>query len=64
MMGNESRLPERSPQTLIELLELWMEEDSRVDSGLEAWEELKQALDRSRPAEELQNEVYPRTAHD
>jgi hypothetical protein len=42
-------LPRRSLGTVAELLESWIQEDSRLEGGLEAWEQLKRALDGSRP---------------
>ena len=38
-------LPERSAQAVIDLLDSWIEEDSRLDNGVQAWERLKRALD-------------------
>jgi hypothetical protein len=40
--------PEPSARALTDLLESWLEEDSRLDGGAEAWEQLKRALDSSR----------------
>ena len=41
-------LPDGSARAVIDLLESWIEEDSRLDGGVEAWEQLKRALDSSR----------------
>ena len=51
--------PERSTQSVIDLLESWIEEDSRLDSGVEAWEELKRALDSSRSGGRLLFPAHP-----
>ena len=51
--------PERSTQAVIDLLESWIEEDSRLDSGVEAWEELKRALDSSRSGGRLLFPAHP-----
>ena len=40
--------PERSTRAVIDLSESWIEGNSRLDSGVEAWEQLKRALDSSR----------------
>jgi hypothetical protein len=40
--------PDRSTRAVVDLLESWIEEDSRLDSGVETWEQLKRALDSSR----------------
>jgi hypothetical protein len=40
--------PDRSTRAVVDLLESWIEEDSRLDTGVETWEQLKRALDRSR----------------
>ena len=36
------------PTEAIRLLQSWVAEDARVDGGLEAWEALKEGLDRHR----------------
>ena len=41
-------LSEPSARAVIDLLDSWIEEDSRLDNGVEAWQELKRALDSSR----------------
>jgi uncharacterized protein (DUF433 family) len=41
----KARRPEAS---VIDLLDSWLEEDSRREGGPEAWEELKRSLDRDR----------------
>ncbi|OFW21527.1 MAG: hypothetical protein A3H97_09680 [Acidobacteria bacterium RIFCSPLOWO2_02_FULL_65_29] len=38
----------RPTETAIQLLQAWIEEDSKVDGGLEAWETLKKELDSHR----------------
>ena len=44
---------ERSTRAVIDLLEPWIEEDSRLDSGVEGWEQLKRALDSPRSGDRL-----------
>ena len=41
-------LARRSAQSAADLLESWLEEDSRVEGGLESWEQLKRNLDSDR----------------
>ena len=38
----------RPVQDAINLLESWIQEDSRLDGGLDSWEQLKRALDSHR----------------
>jgi hypothetical protein len=38
------------PHSAVELLDSWLEEDSRVEGGLESWEQLKRLLDNDRPS--------------
>ena len=40
----------RPAQSAADLLESWLEEDSRVEGGLESWEQLKRNLDSDRPS--------------
>jgi hypothetical protein len=53
--------PEPSARALIDLLESWLEEDSRLDGGAEAWEKLKRALDSSRCGS---RRLFPEPAQD
>jgi uncharacterized protein (DUF433 family) len=41
---------QRPTEAAIQLLQSWLDEDSKVDGGLEAWEDLKRALDSHRTA--------------
>jgi uncharacterized protein (DUF433 family) len=41
---------QRPAHSAVELLDSWLEEDSRVEGGLESWEQLKRNLDRDRPS--------------
>ncbi len=38
----------RPAESVIDLLDSWLEEDSRREGGLESWEQLKRNLDRDR----------------
>ncbi len=40
----------RPAESVIDLLDSWLEEDSRREGGLEWWEQLKRNLDRDRPS--------------
>jgi uncharacterized protein (DUF433 family) len=40
----------RPAESAIDLLDSWLEEDSRLEGGLESWEQLKRNLDRDRPS--------------
>lgn len=40
----------RPAESVIDLLDSWLEEDSRLDGGLESWEQLKRNLDTDRPS--------------
>jgi uncharacterized protein (DUF433 family) len=40
----------RPSESAIDLLDSWLEEDSRLEGGLESWEQLKRNLDRDRPS--------------
>jgi len=53
--------PDRSTRAVVDLLESWIEEDSRLDSGVEAWEQLKRALDSSRSGG---RRLFPASARD
>jgi uncharacterized protein (DUF433 family) len=43
-------LARRPAESVIDLLDSWLEEDSRLDGGLESWEQLKRNLDTDRPS--------------
>jgi uncharacterized protein (DUF433 family) len=40
----------RPAESAIDLLDSWLEEDSRLEGGLESWEQLKRNLDSDRPS--------------
>jgi predicted HTH domain antitoxin len=46
---DKKELPPRPVGTVAELLESWIQEDSRLEGGFETWKQLKRALDCSRP---------------
>ena len=56
--------PDRSARAVIDLLESWIEVDSRLDGGVEAWEQLKRAqlYDEIADPRELRN-LAPDQAH-
>ncbi|HEU4891517.1 MAG TPA: DUF433 domain-containing protein [Vicinamibacterales bacterium] len=41
---------QRPTESAADLLESWLEEDSKVEGGLESWEQLKRNLDSDRPS--------------
>ena len=40
----------RPVHSAVDLLDSWLEEDSRLEGGLESWEQLKRNLDSDRPS--------------
>ena len=43
----------RPAESAIDLLDSWLEEDSRLEGGLESWGQLKRNLDSDRPSSRL-----------
>jgi uncharacterized protein (DUF433 family) len=41
---------QRPAHSAVELLDSWLEEDSKLEGGLESWEQLKRLLDNDRPS--------------
>lgn len=41
---------QRPVHSAVDLLDSWLEEDSRLEGGLESWEQLKRNLDSDRPS--------------
>lgn len=41
---------QRPAESAVDLLDAWLDEDSRVEGGLESWEQLKRNLDSDRPS--------------
>ena len=39
---------QRPPHSAVDLVDSWLKEDSKVEGGLESWEQLKQELDKNR----------------
>lgn len=42
--------PRHPAEAAFDLLDSWLEEDSRLEGGLESWEQLKRNLDSDRPS--------------
>ena len=40
----------RPAQSAADLLDRWLEEDSKIEGGLDSWEQLKRNLDQDRPS--------------
>jgi hypothetical protein len=43
----------RPAESAIDWLDSWLEEDARLEGGLESWEQLKRNLDSDRPSSRL-----------